>query len=396
MKSRHIAVFTAMGNTHVHPTLGLCSELVRRGHRVTFPTTARYESEVTQTGAEPVVLKELKVHNAAPPPKHDQHFWSIWASTMGPLLLIDAASALPQIDAFYRTNRPDSILYESDCFLGRMLAARLGCSAIKICPHFARYRGNFIRENGVFSTPKPIYWFSKVLDFFFQAYGIKDTDNLWHEEELNIYLIPREFQVHGESFDDRFCFVGPCLNRPAGPVWKSKNGGKPIVLVSGSQVEDDTTYFKAMIDALSGKDVFVVLSLDANVSDEALDPLPENMALARTMHNSQILPQAALLISQGDTGMIMESMHFGVPVLVIPRTPHHAETGYRVQELGIGEYLPEGMLSIDAIGKNVARLLADPMVADRVARMQKIVRLSGGSVAAANHIEEALRFPRPT
>lgn len=394
MAKSHIAVVTLLGNAHVYPVLGLCSELVRRGHRVTFPTNDRYAPEVQKTGAQPLIFKEVKMQNVVSFLRsssfYDKHFWTLWASMIGPGLLISAASALPQIENHYSADRPDLVLDDRFSFLGRMLAARFKCPAIQFSPHFAPYKDTFVRENGVFSNPAPILAFSNVLDLFLQAYGIDGDNNLWRASDLNIYFIPREFQMHGESFDERFCFVGPCLNRPARSVWKNNSSGRPIVLVSGSQVDDGTTYFRTMIDAFSDSDFFLILSPGSNISDASFGPLPDNVEINRDVFNFQILPHAALAISQGGTGTVMESLYYGVPLLVVPRMPVHAETAYRVAELQLGGYLPEQMMSDGSIKENVAQILGNAALASRIARMQQIVRSSGGAEIAANRIEQFL------
>jgi MGT family glycosyltransferase len=400
MKPRHIAVFTHLGNAHVYPVLGLCSELVGRGHRVTFATNARYAPEVKKTGAEPVIFRDAKLENVDsflnPSPFYDQNFWTIYGSIIGPLHLIIAASALPQIEGFYRDNPPDLILDDRLFHLGRMLAARLECPAIQVNPHFAPYGKTFVRENGIFTNPAPMLAFSDVLDSFLHAYGIKESDNLWHVSDLNICFIPREFQAHGESFDERFCFVGPCLNRPTRTEWRNNSSGRPIVLISGSQVDSSLFYLRAMIDAFSGSDYFVVLSPGADIPDDAFGPLPDNFEINRHAYNFQILPHAALAVSQGGTGTVMESLYHGVPILVVPRMPVHAETGYRVAELRLGGYLPENIMSLDTIRESVAQILGDAGLASRIARMQQIVKNSGGAELAANRIEQFITGQKAT
>jgi glycosyltransferase, MGT family len=394
MKSRHIAVAATLGNAHLYPVLGLCSELVKRGHRVTFPVNDQYAPVVRKSGANPVPYRDLRIEVfksfLKPSPFYYQHFWTLWASVIGPIILMRAGSVLAQIEDYYRVDKPDLVIYDQFGFLGRMLAARVGCPAVPVSPHFAPYQGTFLRENGIFMNPAPLLAFSRVLDCFLHAYGIKESNNLWHSGDLNIYFIPREFQVHGESFDERYCFVGPCLNRPTFTAWKNNSKGRPIVLVNGSQNDVGTTFFKTMIDAFSGSQYFVILSPGADVTDDAFGELPENFEVNRDVFNFQIMPQATLVISQGGTGTVMESLYYGVPVLVVPRTPLHAETAYRVTELHLGSCLPEQTMSPDAVKEHVARMLGDAVLADNVARMQKSIQRSGGAQRAANLIEEFL------
>jgi MGT family glycosyltransferase len=394
MKSRHIAVVAILGNAHLYPVLGLCSELVARGHRVTFPANDQYAPVVRQSGAKPVSYKEIRFENVEkflkPSPFYYQNFWTLWASVIGPIILIRAMSVLAQIEEYYKVDKPDLVLDDQFGFLGRILAARLGCPVVPFSPHFAHYQGAFFREKGVFLNPEPVVAFSKLLDHFVHAYGIAESNNLWRAEDLNIYFIPREFQPHGESFDERYCFVGPCLNRPTFIAWKNCSNGRPIVLISGSQNDVGTAYFRTMVAAFSGSEFFVILSPGAEVSNDAFGELPNNFEINREVFNFQILPHATLTISQGGTGTIMESLYYGVPVLAVPRTPLHDETAYRLVELNLGKCLPEQTISAGAVKECVAAILKDVGLAESVARMQKVIRCSGGAALAANLVEKFL------
>src|SRR5262245_358637 len=64
MMRHHFAIFTLMGNGHVNPFVPLCSELIARGHRITFPTTNRYSRIVSATGAKTLPYRETAVSSA--------------------------------------------------------------------------------------------------------------------------------------------------------------------------------------------------------------------------------------------------------------------------------------------------------------------------------------------
>src|SRR5687768_3546499 len=85
---RHVAIFSILNPGHVYPTLGLCVELTRRGHRVTYPTTERFSQQLRQSGAEPVVIKIPELTNAEAifhyPESDDPKFWHVVTSLFWP------------------------------------------------------------------------------------------------------------------------------------------------------------------------------------------------------------------------------------------------------------------------------------------------------------------------
>lgn len=395
MKRRHIAIFTFPAAGHVYPMLGICSELVKRGYHVTYATTDHYAHRIRQTGAEPVVFSIAMLETAGKllriPPSCDLRFWQLYASLFCPLLLYTAVGTLSELEGFYHENAPDLVLYDIPSYAGRILARRLNTPAIQLFVDFAN-QGFLTWEHGIRSNPKPMLGFSQLLDSFLSVHGIDDKNNLWHTEKLNICFVPKEFQLEGDSFDDRFCFVGPCLNRPVDSMWKNNSRGKPIILVSQSQAcGDDSSYIKNCIDALADSEYHIVLSIGRDGPRSFLSALPANCEINEHAYNLEIFPHAVLTICQAGMGTTLESLYCGVPVLAVPVTPVHAEVAYRVAELGLGSYLPEQNMTIDMVRENVARILGDPAIRDRVNLMQQVTRDSGGAEMAANRIEGMLR-----
>jgi MGT family glycosyltransferase len=399
MKRRHVAIFTNLGNGHVYPTLGLCSELIKRGYRVTYATNEQYAARIHQTGAEPVIFSpaEFKACDIADVtearrglPVLDPRWWPTYASIVFPWFLNDATATLPQVERFYSRDTPDLVIYDRFAFAGRILARRLEVPSVQVSFCLAPYQNYLIRQNGVFLTPEPMLEFAKMLDSFLASHGIDEADNLCHIEKLNIYFLPRAFQHCGDWFDDRFCFVGACLNRPFEPTWRDNSVGKPILLISGQSDGIDNGYFRLFIDALSGLDYHVILSVGRHISDASLGVIPENFEVNRNRYHLEMLPRTALTICQVGLGTTLESIYYGVPLIAVPPDPFTEETAYRIAELGVGIHLPRHTMTVDVIREKVERALGDTSVADRVKHMQKVFKGSGGAPQAADRIEKFL------
>jgi MGT family glycosyltransferase len=398
MRRRHIALFTILNNGHVYPALGLCAELVKRGYRVTYATDQHYAPLVHEVGAEPVIFKPARFEDAeqlirlcslSPP-----GWWTIYATVCYPLLLLEAAAVVAQLEGVYRKDVPDLILYDRIAYGGRILAERLHSSAMQIFPHFACYERFLYREQGACVTPAPMLSFSRSLDTFLLAYGIDGEDNLWHSEPRNIYFVPRAFQYHAESFDERYCFVGPCLGRSFRSAWNNRGGGKPIILISDLSTIGDATYFNAFTAALSELDCHVVLSIGTQLPESALQSLPPNFEINRLASHLEILPHTTLSICQAGMGSTLEAIYHGVPVIALPLTPYHEEIAYRMAELGLGINCPRPTMSAEVIRNHVERVLADTALRNRVRRMEQVFRDSGGAAKAVDNIDEYLGVGR--
>ena len=393
MKGRHIAIFSLLNPGHVYPTLGLCSELVRRGHRITYPTTQRLAERIRQTGAEPLVFAVPELINAEKirryPSADDPRFWSLYASIFLPPLLTTAAATVMETEGFYRDNPPDLIIYDWFSFAGRILAKKLGCPTVHAWAHFAQ-RGFLVREEGVCRNPDQIHGFVHMLDSFMSAYGIEERGCLWHTEALNIYFVPREFQFDADSFDERFNFVGPCLNRPSQAAWTNRSGGKPLLLISESAAYRESTFLHLCLEAFAHCDYYVVYSVGANTPPIDSDSLPANFEINRDAYNLAILPHAAAIVCQCGMGTALEALYFGVPIVALPNHAFNAEVAYRVAELGLGIHLHDRDVSASSLNKSVDSLIADSATRARLTNMQSAIRKCGGAELAANLIEGAL------
>lgn len=393
MKSRHIAMFSLLNPGHVYPMLDVCAQLNRRGHRITYPVTDRFAEKVRRTGAEPQVFKIPRLTDAEKilrfPSPDDPRRWQLVASLIYPPLITAAAAMVAELETFYRENPPDLIVYDRYSFGARILAHLVGCPTVQVWSHFA-HRDSLVREEGVCRNPEPIRGFAHILDSFMAAYGIEERNNLWRSEDVNIFFHPKEFQFDADSFDHRFHFVGPCLNRQPQGEWTNTGDRRPLLLISESSSMRDNTLLRLCIESFADCDYQVVYSVGANTPPIENSSLPANFQINKDIYNIEILPHAAAIVCQSGMGLAMESLYFAVPMVALPNQSFNAEVAYRLAELGLGIYLRDRDVTPDTLRASVEGLIADTGVRDRLNVMQKAVRSCGGAELAANLIEQAL------
>jgi len=391
MPKPHIAFFNFPAPPHVNPTLSVVSTLVRRGYRISYVTSSRFEPIISELGAECVLCTGFPAA-ADFKPDPDWPKWLTWddIGRKRPFVEI-AVRTLSEVTKHYEEDRPDLVLYDSLVFGGRVLAEQWRIPAIQTTPIFAFRDVYFTRKNGVCYTPQGFVEFGEKLDAFFLDHGIPEKNNLFHKERLNIHFFPRAFQFNAEAFDERFFFAGGCIaERPTQGVWKRKStDGKPIILVSASTTgSDGPEYFRMFVEALKDLPWSVVIATGEITEFSTFDCMPENVEVHQYLPYPMILPHACLNICHGGTNTIVESMYHGVPLICISRSAESAEYSKRVEELGVGIHITQPEITAELIRNAVLEVTKDTSMLKRVKEMQQTIRREkGGAKDVADQVE---------
>lgn len=404
MKRRHIAVITLLGNGHVNPVLPLCSELVERGHHLTYITSDHFADRIHETGTEPVIFtppspsedlkrEAQKLYRLG---CNDIEYWQA-ARLLQRHHFNVVENMLSNTAPFYTRTPPDLILYDVFEFGGRVLAQRLGCSVVSISAFFAQYRDYAVRDNGIFKTPMGVSEYRADLDEFLSSHGIFTANNMWYAEKLNIHLIPRAFQYCNDVYDDRFCFTGALLNRPFRNVWSDDDvKHTPTILISDlsglrDSVVNANRLYEVIIKSLADSQYNCILSIGEHANAQALGPLPKNFRINRSASHLEILPKTTLTICHGGMLTTLESIYHGVPVLAVPSHPEAGVVAYRTEELGAGRRIPRDQLTTDLVKDVVEEMLGDKGLFTRTREVQRIFKQStGGAALVADQVEGAL------
>ena len=244
-------------------------------------------------------------------------------------------------------------------FAGRVLAEKGDWASVATMPTYA---GNekfsltevFVSDSFEYNHPRLIELDRKMRDFAAE-HGVKINPNPLAEvlAPLNIVFIPKAFHIAGETFDDRFRFVGPS-ERPEEDAasWQPPSSGAPVVFVSlGTGFNDLPDFFRRCMKAFADDRWHVVMATGERLDEALLGSIPPNVEVAPYFPQQAVLRHAKVFVSHLGMGSAMDALYFGVPLVGVPRMPESRITGHRVEELALGECLNIDEFTSEALGR---------------------------------------------
>ncbi|GFE27008.1 macrolide family glycosyltransferase [Streptomyces nigrescens] len=389
---KHLLFVALAGHGHVNPTLPLVQELVRRGHRVDYATSAEHSEAVISAGARWVELPPMDAM-AAPP----REFGPADIAVVLRAMFAAMRSAYPVLREHCVTESPDVICYDAMNWLVRVLAEQLGLPAVRCIPNlasneefslFAGFMGDHGEEN-----PLAAALADDCAEFSAEHGVVLDPANLLDViEKLNLVFIPREFQPAGDTFDERFHFIGPSLgSREHDESWSPSDPDAPVLFISlGTVFNDRPEFYRTCIEAFGQGPYQVAMSV-GGLDVAELGDIPPNFDVRPHFPQPAVLRNAAAFVSHAGMNSTMESLYYGVGLITVPQMPEQAANAGRVQELGLGEQLDAATVTAESLRAAVARVTSDSAVRANLDRMRKVISESGGAVRGVDVIEEYLR-----
>ncbi|GAA3245921.1 macrolide family glycosyltransferase [Dactylosporangium siamense] len=387
----HIAFFAPPSAGHLNPTLGLAAELLRRGHRVTYATTHDYTDRVGEVSSAVVEYTE----------QHPGDFRSFQFTGRS---LVDAMSAsLAETEALLPVLRgafpvpPDVVVYDNAAWWGRLLAAEWKTPAVQVSPMFvSNDQWSMSERYTKLSLFQPRLWlFLAKLGGFLRKVGTDITPKqllTGDGADRRVVFIPREFQFRGETFDDTYRFVGPCLfERRFLGTWERTDERRPLILVTlGTIYNQNPQFFRTCMDAVADLGGHVVIAVGDGVDLDALGTPPPNVELRRFVAQLHVLEHADLFITHAGMGSTMEALYHGVPMLAVPQMAEEQANADRIAEVGAGRVVATAGLTAPALRAEIERMLADTAIRRRARELRDATRAAGGADAAADSVEAAL------
>jgi MGT family glycosyltransferase len=376
----HILLVPLNGLGHIEPVLGILTELVARGHRVSCPVAADFVELIEATGATPV---HQPVPAVMPTQAEDPDDRVTVASEVAFGM---AEQMLPRLEELFDADRPDLVVYDSSAYAGYALALRWGIPAVAVAPN----------RLSAPDDPRPTDWLPSMARTQ-RAVAHRATFDGWLAEQgidlpvvdflrrppRCLMLIPRLLQSQPERLDpDVFTFIGPCVDgRPEQEPWPAPP--RPLVLVSlGTVYTDSLGFFRHAVAALSGQGWHVVLSVGTNHIDPAdLGPLPPDVEVHRRVPQRSVLRLASLFVTHAGAGSSSEAVTFGVPMIAVPQAVDQHDNAAMLAEAGLAVVLDAAEVTPDLLRSAAREVLASPTMAAAARAAARSVPAGGARIA---------------
>jgi dTDP-L-oleandrosyltransferase len=391
----HLLVIVVGGSGHILPTLGVVSELIHQGHRVTVVTSADYAEAVAVTGAGFAVYRSAFETFHVPDAMEQDNAEEL----LNDVYIADNEAMLRSAEQVAAADPPDAVVYDVFHFIaGKLLATKLKCPGIRINgvasnEHYSIWED--MRQSLGQRYPEEFERTRLQLTALLSEFGIdRPIRQFWDEvDELNIAFIPRSFQVAADTFDERFVFTGPSFSpQRLESRWEPPEGDPPILVVSlGSTWNEHPEFFRTCAYAFEGTPWHVVLAIGEFLDPAALGELPANVEVRTWVSFVDVLQHASAFITQGTIGAVMDSLYRGCPMLIFSHFAAEAEPfAKRTIAMGLGHPLAIEQITTAGLPKAVADVVADDEVRRRVADIRQEILRSGGATRAAGAIVDHL------
>jgi UDP:flavonoid glycosyltransferase YjiC (YdhE family) len=243
----------------------------------------------------------------------------------------------------------------------------------------------------------------------FRARYLELHEPLQHEfsvfcEERGAPALPELEFVHESPYLDLYLYPAEAdyeRSRPLSPRWHRLDSCVRDVDESFEPPDGDGALIYVSLGSLGSADVELMHRLVASLAETPyryvvskgpqhdLIELAPNMTGAEFLPQPAILPHADLVITHGGNNTVTESVHFGVPMVVLPLFWDQYDNAQRVAERGFGVRLPTYEFADEQLHRAIDALLAarPPGLREASARLQA----SPGTIRAANLIQGLAR-----
>ncbi|MGW1136521.1 macrolide family glycosyltransferase [Streptomyces zhihengii] len=383
-RSRHIAFFNVPAPGHLMPTLAVAEELVRQGHRVSYPATAAHAEDVASTGAD-VVPYESTIDVQRDFPAGTEN----WLAKVLLSGVREGIHTTSLFDAHFAGDRPDAVVYDGYVrWIGELFAEKWQVPAVRLFPvgcvsqhvtpaaigdaayaELTGEMGRFAAMNGI--------------DPEFGFHGLKGDP-----DALKIVFYPKRFGYVDAETDDRFRFVGPCLRaKSLEGDWQPPASGRPVALLSlGTSFNQQPELFRMCIEAFEDLPWHLVVAVGPGVDPASLGPLPPDVEVHPWVPFQAVLEHARLMVCSGGTGTVMHALHTGTPLVVLPQLAAADGLARQLEEFNVGRMIGREEASAKAVRAAVLDLASDASAMEATREMQRHVLDSGGAVRAAAEI----------
>ena len=203
---------------------------------------------------------------------------------------------------------------------------------------------------------------------------------------LNLLLYPEpvKFKRRDPLDPKRFQYLEGCVRQdePYEVPRFEANNDEPLLYVSfGSLGSGDTDLLKRLMKTIGGLPYRALF----NVGDyiDAYDEVPPNVQIHSWYPQPSLIPQVDAVIHHGGNNSFTECLYFGKPAIIMPYVWDGHDNATCVQETGHGIKMHRSDWSDEELARNLATLMTDTAMHERLAATAAHMQAQHGPTKAA-------------
>jgi MGT family glycosyltransferase len=375
---------------HMGATLSIGSELIAKGHTVAWVSAVALPERLIPKGGECIVPKKeltgkekvleqmLEKVNEGKSRAPLESVKFIYEDVLVPM----NRYMVPGVSRILDDYKPDIVINDLQAFSGAICAYR------KKIP----YATSITTPVGVFEAlglHKVTQWEAKQVIDLQKEFGIQEEKKIINSPDLNLVYCPLDF-TNPSNLPDNYHFVGPALkNRPSGTGfdWDALTKSKyPKIMISlGSLLKGERKeFFTKIIEAFGGKPYTIVAVVEKDLFPE----WPANFIVQLPAPILELLPRMDAVISHAGPNTVLETLFFGLPLVVIPMLYDQYHIASQVEYTGTGVRLMNKKLKAAYLQEALRNILSENKYKEAAQKMRAILVAAGGTEKAVDLLEK--------
>lgn len=364
---------------HVVPATTVGSELIRRGHEVTWATYPAVEGLLPPAGERLLFSSRFGVEDFMRAREASGGRWmaglkAFWTDVMVPL----AQEMLPQVERAIAETRPDVVVADQQAIAGALAARRAGVPWVTSAATFAW-------ASEVQSFPAIQAWVDAQLEGLQRDAGLDVIDEPDLARELVLAYTTEELAgCHRRGLP--FHYVGAPVDgreeRGEFP-WELLDERKKVLVSLGTVSHYRGVEFLRKVAEALDESLQVIVAAPDGLLAEA----PANFIVRPWVPQLAVLRRVDLLVCNAGFSSTGEALAMGVPVVAAPIAYDSSIVAERIVAAGAGERVRFYRCTASELGETVQRVLDDPSYVRAARALADANRRAGGAGAAADAIE---------
>ena len=337
-KKKRIAWFGVPAHGHINPTINLLKELREAGYDIFYFGFDRFRKQVEGLGVEFI---SCDGYNDDLDNDENMVKFALELSYAAELLADSILALDDMISEKICQIEPDLIVSDSLAYWGKLVAMKYHIPYVSSTTTYAFnwysswYLGYDLKGviKLIASMPKMNRELKRLR---IKGYHVANIFKIVCNDRLTntIVYTSKEFQPGGNTFSNKYCFVGPSI-RPI--VTRMEKKAKKTIYISLGTLISSTLFYDNCIKAFSNTDYQVIISMGNNAMKYR--DLPENIEVYESVDQVAVLSIADVFITHCGMNSASEGLYYEVPLILFPQTPEQWAVANRVKELGAGENL---------------------------------------------------------